>query len=66
MEALEPDKKRFKIVGQEYHLATFIYKNNISEVDAAVNKKYEIPKNFSKIYEKKINKLIIYEIFKKN
>ena len=29
-----------------------------------LNKKYEVLKNFSKIYALKINKLTIYEIFK--
>ena len=54
------------MVGQEYELAKYIYKNNISEVNSILNKKYEVPLNFSKVYEKKIGKLIIYEIFKKN
>jgi len=57
-------QSKFEIVGQEYEKADYIYKNNISEVDAKLNKKYEVPKNFSKIYELKINKLIVYEIFK--
>ena len=57
-------QNKFEIVGQEYGKADYIYKNNISEVDAKLNKKYEVPKNFSKIYELKINKLTIYEIFK--
>ena len=57
-------QKRFKIVGQEYVKADYIYKNNISEVNIALNKKYEIPKNFSKIYEFNIKKLIIYEVYK--
>ena len=59
-------REKFNVVGQEYKLAKYIYKNNISEVNSLLNKKYEVPLNFSKIYEKKIGKLIIYEIFKKN
>ena len=59
-------KKRFEIVGQEYHSADYIYKNNISEVNSMLNKKYEVPENFSKIYELKINKVKIYEIYKFN
>ena len=59
-------RKKFEIVGQEYHSADYIYKNNISEVNSKLNKKYEVPKNFSKIYELKINKIKIYEIYKLN
>jgi hypothetical protein len=59
-------RKKFEIVGQEYHSADYIYKNNISEVNSRLNKKYEVPKNFSKIYELKINKIKIYEIYKLN
>ena len=55
---------KFEVVGQEYQLADYIYKNNISEVNSKFNKKYEVPKNFSKIYEHKINKIKIYEIYK--
>ena len=60
------DSKKFNILGQEYHLAEYIFKNNISEVNARLIKKYEVPKNFSKIYEFKKNKISIYEIYKKN
>tara|TARA_B100000575_G_scaffold185577_1_gene149384 strand:+ start:14012 stop:15664 length:1653 start_codon:yes stop_codon:yes gene_type:complete len=59
-------KNKFKIVGQEYHLADYIFKNNISEIDPRLNKKYEIPKNFSMIYTYKVNKTKIYEIYKSN
>ena len=33
---------------------------------ARLIKKYEVPENFSKIYEFKKNKISIYEIYKKN
>ena len=67
LEGISPNlKKRFEIVGQEYHSADYIYKNNISEVNSELNKKYEVPENFSKIYELKINKVKIYEIYKFN
>ena len=59
-------KNKFKIVGQEYHLADYIFKNNISEIDPRLNNKYEIPKNFSMIYTHKVNKTKIYEIYKSN
>ena len=55
---------KFEVVGQDYQYADYIFKNNISEVDSKLNNKYDIPKNFSKIFELKINKLIIYEIYK--
>lgn len=65
LEAL-PDNsiKKFEIIGQEYQYADYIYKNNISEVDIRLNKKYEVPENFSKIYEFKVNNLVIYEMYK--
>ena len=56
--------KKFEIIGQEYQYADYIYKNNISEVDIRLNKKYEVPENFSKIYEFKVNNLVIYEMYK--
>lgn len=65
LEGISPNlKSRFDVVGQEYQLADYIYKNNISDVNSKLNKKYEVPKNFSKIYELKINKTLIYEIYK--
>ena len=39
----------------------FFVDNNIK-----LNNKYQIPENFSKIYELKIKKLLLYEIFKVN
>ena len=56
--------KKFRIVGQEYHLADYIFKNNISEVNSRLNNKYEIPKNFSMIYVHKVNKTKLYEVYK--
>ena len=58
-------RNKFVIVGQEYSQADYIFKNNISEVDSKFIQKYQIPKNFNKIYELKIDNIIIYEIFKK-
>ena len=66
IEFLDPiDKKKINIVGQEYKIADYIYKNNISEVDINSNKKYLIPVNFRKISEYKIDGIILYEIYKK-
>lgn len=59
-------RNKFHIVGQEYDQADYIFKNNISEVNSKLIKKYQIPKNFSKIYELKIDKVKIYEIYKIN
>ena len=67
LEALPSNlQKRFSIIGQDYSNADYIYKNNISEVNIKLNKKYQIPKNFSKIRDFKIKKILVYEIFKKN
>ena len=67
LEAISKDlQKKINIIGQEYQLADYIFKNNISEVNSKLIKKYQIPKNFSKVYELKIDKIIIYEVFKRN
>ncbi len=58
-------RKTINLVGQNYKNADFIYKNNISEVNFRLNKKYKIPNNFDKVYELKINGTKIYEIYKK-
>ena len=66
LEGLDEEiKKKIYVVGQEFHNADYIYKNNISEVNPYLNKKYNIPKNFVRIYEFQVNKVLIYEIFKK-
>ena len=59
-------KKKLNIVGQEYNIADYIFKNNISEVNSKLIKKYDIPKNFSKMYELEVDKVIIYEIYKRD
>ena len=58
-------RKNFTVIGQNYNEADFIYKNNISEVNSKLNKKYDIPDNFVKIYELKMHGIKIYEIFEK-
>ena len=66
LEGLDEAKKaKFIVIGQEYEDADYIFKNNISEVNPNLNKKYNIPKKFVKINEYKINKVLVYEIFKK-
>jgi len=60
------DRKKIKIVGQEYQNADYIYTNFMSEVDKNSNDKYKIPNNFSKINEFIIDNIKIYEVYKKN
>ena len=36
------------------------------EVNIKLNNKYNIPRNFSKVYQLNINKTLIYEIYKRN
>ena len=57
-------RKKFNVIGQNYENADYIY-NNISEVNSRLNKKYNIPGNFVKVYELNIQGVKIYEIFKK-
>ena len=59
-------QKKINLVGQDYTIAKYIYSNNISEVDKRYNKKYDIPKDFVKFYEYKIEGAIIYTIYKKS
>ncbi len=60
------DRKRIKIVGQDYLNADYIYTNFVSEVDKNYNDKYKIPTNFSKINTFISNNVVVYEIYKKN
>lgn len=46
--------------------ADFIYTNKISDVDKKFNKKYDIPSNFKKIKEFKVDGAIIYEAYQRN
>ena len=60
------DRKKIKIVGQEYQNADYIYTNFMSEVDKNSNDKYKIPNNFSKINEFILDNIKVYEVYKKN
>ena len=60
------EKNKIVFVGQDYQKAEYIFTNNISEVDKTLNDKYDIPKNFSKYYDYKIEGLILYSVYKKN
>ena len=65
LEAIDSDlRSNFEVIGQDYKNADFIFKNNISEVNSNLNKKYNIPDNFVKIDELVVKGVIIYEIFK--
>ncbi len=60
------EREKIQIVGQEFDEADYIYTNFISEVDKNFNKKYKIPSNFIKIDEYVLDKIRVYEIYKKN
>ena len=60
------DRKKIKIVGQEYQNADYLYSNFMSEVDKNTNDKYKIPNNFSKINEFILDNIKVYEVYKKN
>jgi len=62
----QSEKNKFEIVGQEYHEADYIFKNNISEVNSKYNDKYDVPYNFVKIEEYILDGILIYELFKLN
>lgn len=67
LESLSQEKRdKFLVVGQEYSSADYIFKNNISEVNSNLIKKYEIPQNFSKVFSFEKNNVIIYEVYKAN
>ncbi len=66
LDIFEKDKKeRVTLVGQNYQKAEYIYTNHISEVDKRFNDKYDIPSNFFKLYEYKINGTLLYTVYKK-
>lgn len=61
----EDQKKRINIVGQEYQKADYIFTNFYYEVDINYDDKYQIPKNFSKIFSTKRGNIIINEIYER-
>jgi len=61
----ETERKRIKIVSQNFNNADYIYTNFISEVDKNFNDKYEIPANFIKINEFVVDNLKVYDVYKK-
>ena len=61
----EEEKSRLNFVGTNYFDADYIYNINVYEINPRFNDKYNIPNNFSLIYELKIDGVIIYELYKK-
>ena len=59
------NQKKLVFVGQEYAQADYIYTNFIYKSDEKYNKNYNIPANFTKIKDFKINNILIYRIYKK-
>ncbi len=58
-------QKKFVFVGQEYNLADYVYTNFIFKDNEKYNKNFQIPKNFERIKDFKINDILIYSIYKK-
>jgi hypothetical protein len=61
----ENDKNRIEFVGQDYKNADYIFTNFNSEVNMRVNSKYSIPKNFQLVDSLYVNKIKVYDIYKK-
>ena len=59
-------RDNFVIVGQMYEKADYIINNFQYEINPKYNKKYKIPKNFTKISELRRGNVTISEIYKKN
>ena len=57
-------KDKFIFVGQNYSQADYIYNNYIYKNDEKYNKNYNVPDNFLKIRDYKINNVLIYSVFK--
>ncbi len=62
---IEDQRKRINIVGQEYQKADYIFTNFYYEVDINYDDKYQIPKNFSKIFSTKRGNIVINEIYER-
>ena len=60
------DRKRIKVIGQEFQSADYLYTNFISEVDKNLNDKYKVPSNFTSVSKFSLDNILVYEIFKKN
>ena len=58
-------KKKFIFTQGNFQDADYIYSNMIFEVDTKYNDKYNIPSNFELVYEKIIDQILIYKLYKK-
>ena len=61
----EKEQNLISIIGQNYQDADYIFNNNISEVNKFFIKKYDIQKNFKKVYQFNLDGFVIYEMYKK-
>ncbi len=59
-------KSKFKIVGQDYQDADYIFTNFITDVGKYKKNKYQIPDNFFSVEEFFVDGIKIYEVYKKS
>lgn len=63
----DEEKKKIKILSHDKKFEVdYLYSNRIYDVDKRFYKKYDIPSNFEKFFEYKIDNTIIYEIYKRS
>ena len=61
------DRKRIEILENEKKdQADYLYSNRIFDVDKRYYKKYDVPKQFNKVREFKIDSTIIYEVYERS
>ena len=61
------EKKKIQVFGHdEKFKVDYLYSNRIYDIDKRFYKKYDIPKNFKKFKEYKIDNTIIYEVYKRS
>ena len=58
-------KGKFKIVGQDYNKADYIFTNFVSDIGKYKNYKYEIPENFLLDHEFFVDSVKVFEVYKK-
>jgi hypothetical protein len=61
------EKKKIQVFGHdEKFKVDYLYSNRIYDIDKRFYKKYDIPENFKKFKEYKIDNTIIYEVYKRS
>ena len=61
------DRKRIEILeNDKKDQADYLYSNRIYDVDKRYYKKYDVPKQFKKVREFKIDSTIIYEVYERS